>query len=280
MKQTVGILIAAGLLAAGLAACKEKAPKAPEGGQQAAAPGATQPLPAVPAAVPGGSALRGKVVETMDAGPYTYVLVDTGAEKVWAAAPKFPIAVGDRVTVPEGIPMENYKSTTLDREFDLVYFVGAIGKGDEMPAIPEAPAPGAEAGGAAGLGPGVTLPEGMHPKVDATQAAKDAGVSFAGIKKAGKTVAEVFDGRSGIAGKEVSVRGRVVKFNPQVMGKNWIHLQDGTGGAGTNDLTITTDTVAKVGDTVLVKGKVTLDKDFGFGYRYDLIMEDAKVTVE
>jgi hypothetical protein len=64
------------------------------------------------------------------------------------------------------------------------------------------------------------------------------------------------------------------------MGKNWIHLQDGTGDNGSNDLTVTTDSTVNVGDTVLVSGVLNTDKDFGYGYQYAVIVEDAKITVE
>ena len=114
----------------------------------------------------------------------------------------------------------------------------------------------------------------------AAPAGKQAGVSFSGIKKADKTVAELYAGKAGLAGTAVSVRGKVVKFSAQIMGKNWVHVQDGTGSSGTNDLTATTANTAKVGDIVLVSGKITQNKDFGGGYKYALVLEDAKVTVE
>ena len=76
------------------------------------------------------------------------------------------------------------------------------------------------------------------------------------------------------------VRAKVVKFSPNIMGKNWIHLQDGTGTKGTDDLTVTTATSVKVGDTILVSGVVVINRDFGYGYKYDVIIEDAKVTIE
>ena len=124
------------------------------------------------------------------------------------------------------------------------------------------------------------MPEGAHPKLDPAQAAKDSKVTFTGIKKADKTVGDVYAGQDSLGGKEVAVRGKVVKFSAQIMGKNWVHVQDGTGQAGSNDLTVTTADNAKVGDTVLVTGKITLKKDFGMGYKYDLIIEDGKVKVE
>ena len=108
----------------------------------------------------------------------------------------------------------------------------------------------------------------------------DTKASFANIKKADKTVSEIYASQDGFGGTVITVRGKVVKFSRQIMGKNWIHLQDGTGSAGTNDLTITTASSASVGDMVLVTGKVTLNKDFGAGYKYDRVIEDANVLVE
>jgi hypothetical protein len=279
MKQAVRTMIAAGFLVAGLVSCKSKIQEtaqqpAPQPQTPAPAPVAPGSMTPAPAGQPPAKYFAGKVLETMNAGGYTYVHVDNGTEKIWAAAPQFEAKVGEKVTVPEGMPMKDYESKTLNRKFDVVYFVGAIGKGDQMPAPPAAPA-----GGAATAESG-QMPEGAHPKLDPAQAAKDANVTFTGIKKADKTVGEVFAGQAGLGGKEVAVRGKVVKFSAQIMGKNWVHVQDGTGQAGSNDLTVTTADNAKVGDTVLVTGKITLKKDFGMGYKYDLIIEDGKVKVE
>jgi len=124
------------------------------------------------------------------------------------------------------------------------------------------------------------LPPGHVPTSNQTPPAQGAGASFAGINKADQTVAEVYAGQNGLLGTVVNVRGKVVKFSPQIMGKNWVHVQDGTGSSGTNDLTATTANSAKVGDIVLVSGKITQNKDFGGGYKYALILEDAQVTVE
>ena len=96
----------------------------------------------------------------------------------------------------------------------------------------------------------------------------------------GYTVAEVFEKKDDLEGKSVRVRGKVVKFSAGIMGKNWLHLQDGTGAQGTNDLTVTTQLSASVGDTVLIEGTMATEKDFGFGYFYDVIVEEAAVAVE
>ena len=225
----------------------------------------------------------GKVVETMSTAGYTYVLVDTGSKKVWAAAVQFTVKVGDSVSFAGGEAMSNYHSKSLNRDFDLVYFTGGIavnGSGDAVdtatlklppghPALPTAKIP--------------ALPPG-HPVLTGAAATASPKVELTGIKKAdgGKTIQEIFTAQAKLAGKPVAVRGKVVKYNAEIMGKNWLHIQDGSGSAdqSDNDLTVTTATPAKVGDTVRVNGSVTTNKDFGAGYKYAVILDDAKVVVE
>jgi hypothetical protein len=113
--------------------------------------------------------------------------------------------------------------------------------------------------------------------------ASTAPVDVSGIVKAegGRTVAEVFAEKDQLAGKPVVFRGKVVKSNPGILGKNWIHVRDGSGAEGSNDITVTTVSAQpKVGDTVLVAGAVVLNKDYGMGYQYDVIIEDADVKIE
>ena len=127
------------------------------------------------------------------------------------------------------------------------------------------------------------LPEG-HPNIDMRGGAAPVAPKFDFSKivkpKDGKTVEEIYQEKAKLKGKRVTLRGKVVKFSSAIMGKNWLHLRDGTGKEPANDLTVTTQAKAKVGDTVLVEGMVTLDKDLGAGYKYDVIIEDAKVKVE
>ena len=105
-------------------------------------------------------------------------------------------------------------------------------------------------------------------------------VDFSTIKPldGGKTLAEVFAEEDNLAGEEVSIRAKVVKFSPNIMKTNWVHIQDGS--KGNPDLTVPTDATVGVGDTVVVKGILEQDQDFGYGYKYDLIIQDAEVNVE
>jgi len=213
---------------------------------------------------------QGKVVETMDSGGYTYVQVDTGNEKIWAAAPECRVNVGDQVAVPEGMPMRDFHSKTLDRDFELIYFVSSF----QNPT-----------GVTSSKGNGI--PTGHPPTADHSPLPHNSTpteIDVSGVEKAegGKTVGEIYADKADLSGQEVTLRGRVVKFNAQIMGKNWLHVRDGSGDAdaGTNDLTVTTAAAAQIGDTVLITGEVHLDKDFGYGYKYDVIIEDAQVVVK
>jgi hypothetical protein len=97
---------------------------------------------------------------------------------------------------------------------------------------------------------------------------------------AAKTIGELYKARMALVGKQVTVQGKVVKVNNQIMNKNWVHIQDGTGdpAAGTQDLTVTSQDSAAVGDRVTVTGTVTVDRDFGYGYQYPLLVEQAKIS--
>lgn len=264
------ILLSMILLIAPLMACSQNEPAKPAAKSEAKAEKPVDIPAPTPAAETAPAGTSGKVVETMNAAGYTYVYVDNGTEKIWAAAPEFSVKVGDDVMVPEGMAMHNYHSQSLDRDFDVVYFVESV-LNASSPTMGHAAAPGAD----------MQIPAG-HPSINGSKAPEE--VDLTAIKKAdgGLTIAEIYAGKADLSGKPVTLRGKVVKFSPQIMGTNWLHLQDGSGdlNTGNHDLTITSNVDVKIGDTVVVTGTLTVDKDFGYGYKYDLIMENADVTVE
>ena len=94
----------------------------------------------------------------------------------------------------------------------------------------------------------------------------------------GITISKLLSDKAQYANKTVKINGQVVKFSQDIMKKNWAHLQDGTDASGQFDLVVTTNDMVKVGDVVTFEGKIALDKDFGYGYKYDVLMEDAKVV--
>jgi hypothetical protein len=257
-----GKLILAGAMAMTLVAATTS-----KGGQCAVVPDTM----AASAAASSEVAYKGTVLETMNASRYTYARIDTGKEKIWVAGPETEIKVGDAVSVGAGILNKGFHSKTLNKTFDEIRFVDAIMTGD--------------AGGKAGAVTTVHgLPEG-HPAIDGMgmPGGAAAPVVVGRIDKAegGKTVADVWAGRADLSGKKVVVRGKVVKANTGILGRNWYHLRDGSGtDKGDNDLVVTSKDLAKAGDVVTASGVVGLSKDFGAGYKYELIVEDATLTAK
>lgn len=206
--------------------------------------------------------LSGVVLETTNASRYTYVKINTGKGEAWAAGPAFAVKVGDRVVAEQGMVTKNFTSKSLNRNFDELYMAGSI----------------AIAGGT-GMTHGAVsgqLPAG-HPPV----MGKGAAIMPVIQKPAGgKTVVEAWVDRAALSGKTVILRAQVVKVSKKIMGKNWLHLRDGTGPEGMNDLVATTEAEVRVGDVVTVKGTLNTARDFGSGYRYEVILEDAAVQTE
>ncbi|MBM4130753.1 hypothetical protein FJ250_06960 [bacterium] len=273
-------------LTAALAGCGDKAggnAQATTGGQPAATAAGDQAA-AMPAARPG--TWQGTVAETMDSGGYTYVLLDTGAQKIWCATTQTPVAVGDQVTVPQGQLMVDFRSATLDRTFPEIYFASAVWKRGSEPTGDAAQGglPGGHpvAGGDPHGGAGGAMPTGMGggPAGGGQLSLDDQHVT--GIQKAagGYQVGEIHARGAELNGKTVKVRARVVKFSPNIMGTNWVHIQDGSGQGATVDLTVTTAEIVAVGDVIVAEGVLAVNKDFGAGYVYAAIIEKAAVTKE
>lgn len=205
----------------------------------------------------------GKVVETIDAGGYTYVCLEKNGKKTWVAVSQMKVAVGSKMAFQPGQEMPNFTSKSLGRTFDSIIFSGG-------------PVAGAAPAGHPAVG---AVPQGASGS-KAQVAAKDKAVKVE--KAAGEnayTVAEVYAKSSALNKKKVVVKGKVEKVSQGIMGKNWVHIQDGSGDQqkGTHNLVVTTQDLPAVGDIVTITGAFARDKDFGGGYLYKAIVEDAKV---
>ena len=210
-----------------------------------------------PASEAASSSITGRVLERIDASPYSYLRIQSGQGEIWAAVPETKVEKGAEVTVNNAMQMDGFESKTLKRKFDVIFF-GTL--------TPSAGAP---------MGAAMQHAEAAKGPADVPDV-KVAKASGPGAR----TVAETYAQKSALNEKPIVIRGKVVKFTAEVMGKNWIHLRDGSGSPerGDNDLTLTTKDTVKVGDVVLVKGTVRINKDFGSGYTYSVIVEDAKVS--
>ncbi|MCE9569800.1 MAG: hypothetical protein K8R10_07305 [Rhodocyclales bacterium] len=201
--------------------------------------------------------LKGEVLEVKDVDSYSYLRLKTADGEMWAAVGKAPVRKGAKVTIENVMVMNNFESKSLQRTFPKIVFGSLAGAGVTAP----------------GAGGQMAAAHSAQPKADFSG---DAKVTRASGPDA-RTVAEVVTKSAELKDKKVTIRGKVVKFTAMVMNKNWIHLRDGTGSAAdkTDDLLVTTLDQARVGDVVVVKGVVHTDKDFGAGYAYKVLVEDA-----
>lgn len=208
----------------------------------------------IQAEAPSDDAHAVEILEVVDAGSYTYVRVREKGSEFWAAITARPVEIGKTYYYSDGFMMHGFESKQLQKTFDSVMFIQEF---SDQPF---------------NSGGDVSQPETKM----SSKATLNKKISVE-TPEGGITLEDLFSKRESYNGKEISVKGEVVKINRNILGWNWIHIQDGTGSDGNLDLTVTTEKPVgfNVGDVVTLKGIITLNKDFGAGYKYEVIMEQA-----
>ncbi|HEY4799884.1 MAG TPA: hypothetical protein VII99_12465 [Bacteroidia bacterium] len=198
--------------------------------------------------------------EVLQTKQYTYIRAKEEEKELWLAANKMDAAVGKKYYFKGGLQMKDFASKELNKTFKEILFIDNIG-------VVQAPTSNNN--------------EIITQEKQSVSTGSSIPLEKVAVKiKHGKdevTIASLIENKKSYAGKTIKIKGQVTKFNSAIMKKNWIHLQDGTDFSGKFDLTATTDQEVKVGDNVTLEGTISLDKDFGFGYFYEVLMEDAKI---
>lgn len=188
--------------------------------------------------------------EALNTEKYTYVRVKENDESFWIAIPKSPVEIGATYYYKGGLMKKNFPSKEFNRVFETIYLVSGLSKQPIGSAVDQALA--------------------QTQSAEAVEPPKDIKPAAGAVK-----IAEIIGNLKKYEGKTVKVTGKCVKMNPMIMGRNWVHLQDGS--ANNFDLTITTTESVALGDVVTLEGVIALNKDFGAGYKYNVIMEGAVV---
>jgi hypothetical protein len=196
-----------------------------------------------------------KVLDKIDVSNYTYLQLSENGSTYWIATTKMPVEKGESVQFSKAQEMKNFHSDELKRTWESILFVSDC--------VKEGQGSSASASGG-GM---------MHPRV--TSAPEKITVP---TLKGGKTIAEIYSQKQALAGKTVKIRAKVTKYNQGIMDRNWIHLQDGTNDGGAYELMVTSKQATQLGDVITVEGKISLDKNFGAGYSYPVMIEDAKIV--
>ncbi len=236
------------------------------------------PVTVEAAAALAGNPIKGKVLEVQSAGGYTYLLVKNEQGEIWVALPETKAEAGQEVVVSPGMMMKAFESKALGKTFDIIIFSSGLVDEAHMAATSGNPHASHGAEGTEKKVSDTELEKLSGGSARATVPANEIKVEKAKGKNA-QTVEECFSKAEKLNKKKVQVRGKIVKFSSMIMGKNWIHLQDGTGDPAqkNHDLVVTTSGEAKKGDIVTIEGTLHHDKDFGAGYRYDAIVEEAEI---
>jgi hypothetical protein len=218
------------------------------------------------------------VLEVINTSNYTYLRVKENDKENWLAVPAMKAEVGETYYHEDGMAMPKFESKELNKTFDVVYFLGGISK--------DPSGKSAHATETAIVEPSEYVHNHAHAELPASNTTVEGTGAAIQVEKknvkiqavkGGITISELFEKKDNYGGKKVKVRGQVIKFSGGIMGTNWIHIQDGSDHKGKFDLTITTANEAKVGDTITVEGRITLNKDLGYGYFFEVLMEDASI---
>ena len=209
---------------------------------------------------PGSGPEFGTVAESIQAGGYVYIKLEE--QGIWIAANNFPVSVGDSIQYSGGAEMRDFHSKTLERTFESVFFVqNAFVVGENEGKMRSAAADRKAAG--------MTTKPALAPAPELGEIMP---------LKEGKTIADVFAEYASLKDQEVKVNARVIKVSKNILGKNWITLQDGTGTAPDHKLVATTKETPSKGDLVIVTGIVKTDIDIGSGYKYKVLLEEARFS--
>lgn len=193
------------------------------------------------------------IKEVMQAGGYTYLLVEEENKEYWMAVSETEVKAGDKLYYETAMEMSDFESKELNKVFDKILFV------DFASAEPISKTSKKEEAI-------------QRTKVIMTKMLDSIKISPV---EGGISIADVYRDAEEYSGKQVMVTGQVIKVNLDIMDRNWVHLMDGTKGGDRSDLTFTTLENVKIGDTVTFQGTLALDREFGAGYVYPLIVEGA-----
>lgn len=189
----------------------------------------------------------GTITETITGGGYTYMNIKENGQDFWIAGPENTVAKGASVSFGEQIWMTNFTSKALGRTFPKILFVSGVQGPSDAKAANAKTVKAANAKAAPSHGPAAGTAK-MH------------------------TIEEILDNKNDLDGQLVSFKGTVVKVTENIMNRTWVHIEDS---GGRKLVCRSVNDTAALDSVVTATGRLATDVDFGFGYFYPAIVEDA-----
>ncbi|UCH80024.1 MAG: hypothetical protein JSW20_09765 [Nitrospiraceae bacterium] len=207
--------------------------------------------------------MTGTVKQLQKAGQYTYLTLDQKGTEVWVATTSSNVMIGDVIDYSEALLMENFEAKSLKKTLDKIYFTGGV-------KIISGPS----------LSKDASLPDDNVHKNIQTENIQATAPEKGEITRAenGNTIEEIYTKLNELNGKHIIVRARVMKVSKNILGTNWITLQDGTGSAPDNTIIALSSDIVGIADTVTVKGTVKADINLGSGYTYKAVIDKASLV--
>ncbi len=213
-----------------------------------------------------------KALETMNAAGYTYVKVDEGGNVYWVAGPTADVKVGSTVAYIEQMVMQDFTSKSLKRTFDQLMFASTLIPAGESSNTAKKDHD-CDTCGTDNMAKSAPANGSKQKPVEPKEPIKVAKASGS------YTVEELYTKKAQLKDKKVKVNAKVVKVSKNIMNKDWIHLQDGTGNGSSSDIVVTAiNSNVNVGDVVLAEAVLNTDIDFGYGYFFPVILQDGQFT--
>jgi len=202
-----------------------------------------------------------KVNEVLKTSKYLYINVTENKEEFWIATRLMDITVGETYYYKGGLLKTNYENKELQRVFKKIYLISSNLVSSNHSTNSN----------------NISKSNFTPQKQTSSPAAVSVKTTYKKIEVKGSIkIAELVNNYKKYEGKTIQVSGTCVKINPNIMNRNWIHLKDGS--KDDFDLVITSDSFVDEGSIITIKATVSINKDFGAGYKYDLILENGTIV--
>ncbi len=197
------------------------------------------------------------IKELLPTPKYIYARVKEGEQLYWIATQKQDLEIGTPYLYNESLLKTQFESKEFDRVFDTIFLVNTL--------VPK------DHGIIEGTFHGSQKSNGKIAVIRDAIAKQDSAAIFMGNVR----IADLVNDPGKYEGNEVVIKGECIKVNANILDRNWLHMKDGS--KDDYDLIVTSEEKVQKGAQISLRGIVRLNKDFGSGYSYPILIENGRL---